>query len=128
MKLTDFGLWFKTDDCYRIDGWPEWSKTIPQFDVLYIDFDIYFDGHPVGSYCHDPSLLQLYCDTPRMIKLKSQFPLISKTQSYRCYEINRCLTLDDFDIVPSGDLLEEVSPRVLTPLRKAIMRISLAVH
>ncbi len=86
MKLHDFGLWFRTTDCYRIDDWPEWSTTIPETGGFYI----YYDGKLLG--CQYPNFdLVVNRSHPHILKLKGW-----------CM-IGRCLTLDDFEIIPNPD-------------------------
>jgi hypothetical protein len=85
MKLHDFGLWFRTFDS-RI-----FSTTIPQKEGFYIMYDGSFLGYQTNQFN-----LRIFDDLPQpfIINLNNIF----KKDSYY-YNINRLLTLDDFEIV-----------------------------
>jgi hypothetical protein len=83
MKITDFGLWFRT-----FLG-KKWSTSIP----MYGDFSIFYDGECLGHwYAYGPDLV-LALDTRYIIKFGTYLP-------------DRFLTLDDFEIVANPDYQE----------------------
>ncbi len=86
MKITDFGLWFKT---YTAVGEISWSTTIPQEP----DYFIYYDGKAVGRQEID---FDLFISTvhPHTLNLKENFKF-----AYGWFVVGRCLTMDDFEIV-----------------------------
>jgi hypothetical protein len=90
MKLHDFGLWFKT--CTAV-GKINWSTTIPQEP----DYFIYYDGEAVGRQEID---FDLFISTahPHTLKLKENFKFVGSW-----FVIGRCLTMDDFEIIPNPD-------------------------
>ncbi len=80
MKITDFGLWFWSDDN------AEWSKTIPPDS-----FDIYYDGRLLARQYLDDDFI-IFDDEPHTIKMKKYF-------SYNGAWWYGPLTLDDFEVV-----------------------------
>ncbi len=92
MKLTDFGLWFFN----FFNG--EWSTTVPR--PRHGGFRIYYDGEVLGDHLSNFDL-ELYCDGPHTIILKSGLPL--RKGYIDTYAFGRPITLEDFEIVKNPD-------------------------
>ncbi len=89
MKITDFGLWFALPDA-------KWSTTIPETG----GFAIYYDGKPLGGQYTN---FHLFISTvqPLTLNLKNKF-----TYHNGYYLIGRCLTMDDFELIPNPEYKE----------------------
>ncbi len=96
MKLHEFGLWFLR----QVPGEKAtWSTTIPQ-DCFY---SILYDGFCVGFQTLDDRVRIHTGDYDRYI-IKFNKKLASEIQFY--FNLERRLTLDDFEIIPNPDRQE----------------------
>ncbi len=98
MKITDFGLWFRT----TLDKF-SWFTDIPQRDPSE-SFEIWYDGEPLGwqnRYLNNT--LSVFHNTKYIIKMKDP----RFTNHFNEYRIGRSLTLTDFEIIPNPDHQEQ---------------------